>query len=422
MPNYAGELAAPEVELTPTLLGRVAGTNPSELSNLSEASDRRITTILREQADTLRQIKEVKANDEDLEARLRTTVDEGQRGFTALKEATPEKELIVKYQAWEADRTVLERQLAEARSQLEERSKEISELKIELQICRADQARVEEDFDALERQKKEQESDLKRQIERLKREVEDGRGAVVELRRRMVVQERVTAEIINVATRMRDVNVEAMASCHRYLLGPKHTDDNAVTTGSASTGGDDFSTTSAMTNKTSNMFAASDTPSSSSFPPSTPPAIHAAFPAQSTAADGAVHSPTVPLSPQEALAGLAAFDLEAFSEAVNKTGLTIRKWQKQCKEYRDRGRGKIAYRNFQKGDLALFLPTRNSEARPWAAFNVSFPHYFLHVEDHRRDQLQRREWVVARIMSITERVVDLSVGFMSFSTLSAVGD
>ncbi|KAI6044039.1 putative peripheral membrane protein [Pisolithus marmoratus] len=103
---------------------------------------------------------------------------------------------------------------------------------------------------------------------------------------------------------------------------------------------------------------------------------------------------------------LRSFDHDHFVESVAKTGSVIRKWQKQCKEYRERAKGKITFRNFTKGDLALFLPTRNSASKPWAAFNVSFPHYFLQATGHLAEQLKSREWIVARITSIAERVVD----------------
>jgi autophagy-related protein 11 len=80
-------------------------------------------------------------------------------------------------------------------------------------------------------------------------------------------------------------------------------------------------------------------------------------------------SPIVdPSDPAGAIDILRAFDHDDFLEAIKKTGSTIRKWQKQCKEYRERGKKKISFRNFAEGDLALFLPTRNS-SRPWAAFN-----------------------------------------------------
>ncbi len=40
---------------------------------------------------------------------------------------------------------------------------------------------------------------------------------------------------------------------------------------------------------------------------------------------------------------------------------------------------------------------------------VSFPHYFLMATGRLAEQLKTREWIVARITSLTERVVDLRV-------------
>ena len=80
-------------------------------------------------------------------------------------------------------------------------------------------------------------------------------------------------------------------------------------------------------------------------------------------------APIDPSDPVAALEALRAFDHDHFLETIAKAGSTIRKWQKQCKDYRERAKGKISFRNFAKGDLALFLPTRNSVSKPWAAFN-----------------------------------------------------
>jgi autophagy-related protein 11 len=79
--------------------------------------------------------------------------------------------------------------------------------------------------------------------------------------------------------------------------------------------------------------------------------------------------PIDPSDPALALEKLRLHDHDSFMDAVQKAGATIRRWQKQCKEYRERAKGRIAFRNFTRGDLALFLPTRNSVAKPWAAFN-----------------------------------------------------
>lgn len=114
---------------------------------------------------------------------------------------------------------------------------------------------------------------------------------------------------------------------------------------------------------------------------------------------------------------MTKFDVEVFSEAVVKREKEIetvaRKWQKEARSYRDKyhrmqseAHDKIAYRSFKEGDLALFLPTRNQAIRSWAAFNVGAPHYFLREQDAHK--LTTRDWLLARIGKIEERVVDLS--------------
>ncbi|KAL4926273.1 autophagy protein ATG11 [Aspergillus undulatus] len=114
---------------------------------------------------------------------------------------------------------------------------------------------------------------------------------------------------------------------------------------------------------------------------------------------------------------LSQFNVEIFGDAVVKRVKDIetlaRKWQKEARGYRDKyhrmqseAHDKIAYRSFKEGDLALFLPTRNQAIRSWAAFNVGAPHYFLREQDGHK--LQSRDWLLARITKIEERVVDLS--------------
>ena len=114
---------------------------------------------------------------------------------------------------------------------------------------------------------------------------------------------------------------------------------------------------------------------------------------------------------------MQTFNMDTFSEAVIKrvkeAEHTARKWQREARAYREKSRGaqleaheKIAYRSFKDGDLALFLPTRNQATRPWAAFNVGAPHYFLREQDSHK--LRTRDWLLARISKVEERVVDLS--------------
>jgi len=114
--------------------------------------------------------------------------------------------------------------------------------------------------------------------------------------------------------------------------------------------------------------------------------------------------------------GRTVIDLDAFSQEitsrVREAEKYAKKWQKEARAYRDKAKrytieaeNKIAYRQFKEGDLALFLPTNNG--RPWAAFNVNAPHYFLREEEaHRLGS--GRDWLLARITKVEERTVDLA--------------
>lgn len=115
---------------------------------------------------------------------------------------------------------------------------------------------------------------------------------------------------------------------------------------------------------------------------------------------------------------LRAFDVnEMYDEVKGKLdtlNVVMRKWQKAWKSANEKAnkanaaaKEKIAFKNFQTGDLALFLPTRNSNlaSKPWAAFNISFPHFFLHAKGALVEQLRTKEWIVARITGIMPRVV-----------------
>ncbi|KAI4254150.1 MAG: hypothetical protein LQ352_003257 [Teloschistes flavicans] len=114
---------------------------------------------------------------------------------------------------------------------------------------------------------------------------------------------------------------------------------------------------------------------------------------------------------------LNTFDIATFHDSITKRIKDVehlaRKWQREARNYRDKSHRfqaeaheKIAFRSFKEGDLALFLPTRNQATRPWAAFNVGAPHYFLREQDGHR--LRSRDWLLARIGRIEERMVDLS--------------
>jgi autophagy-related protein 11 len=76
-----------------------------------------------------------------------------------------------------------------------------------------------------------------------------------------------------------------------------------------------------------------------------------------------------PSNPAGAIKILRSVDHDRFLDVIAKTASTIQKWQKQCKEYRERAKGKLSFRKFSKDDLALFLPICRSGSKFWAAFN-----------------------------------------------------
>ncbi|KAK2626614.1 hypothetical protein QTJ16_003789 [Diplocarpon rosae] len=114
---------------------------------------------------------------------------------------------------------------------------------------------------------------------------------------------------------------------------------------------------------------------------------------------------------------LGSFDVESFCEVITKRvkdmEYTAKKYSKDARAYRDKSHAaqkeaheKIAFKNFKEGDLALFLPTRNQATGAWAAFNIGAPHFFL--KEHESHKLRTRDWLLARIHKIEDRVVDLS--------------
>ncbi|KAI1302198.1 autophagy-related protein 11-domain-containing protein [Xylaria venustula] len=134
---------------------------------------------------------------------------------------------------------------------------------------------------------------------------------------------------------------------------------------------------------------------------------------------------------QAFIAGPGNFDIDAFSEViyrrVKEVEHSARKMARDARNFRDRANAaakeaheKIAYKNFKAGDLALFLPTKHSMAGAWAAFNVGYPHFFLREQENHR--LRSREWLVARITGIQERVVDLSKNLQNANAPLSAGE
>lgn len=246
-----------------------------------------------------------------------------------LKAQSLEHDRIIRDHIAEADgdRAVLDRQFSELQAVLEHKERELKDLQGDLDISNSDAAGLREELQRVERELREA-----RHIERLLRDdLKAGRASQHEFEQTMENGNRLVAQILDVAINFRNCHVKALHSAQAMTQHPGST-RHAATTLADST------------------FSVGGFRHGIIGPPDEPPPID-------------------PSDPTVALDALREFDHDHFLEAITKVGSTIRKWQKQCKEYRERAKGKISFRNFAKGDLALFLPTRNSVSKPWAAFN-----------------------------------------------------
>ncbi|KAH9836395.1 uncharacterized protein C8Q71DRAFT_762403 [Rhodofomes roseus] len=337
----------------------------------------RLNKLLEEQTSSLRRLEEARARGEDLEAQIREARTESDEVKRSLAEAAREKDRLLRIQATEhdrvirdhiaeadGDRAVLEHQFSELKVALEDAGRQLKDVRAQAEMAQADAVGLREELQRVEHNLREAQH-----IEHVLREdLRVGRVSQSEYEQRLENSSRLVAQLLDVALAFRESHIKALAAAQAMASHP-------------------------VANKASNSAALTDS---------------AISPGRLSILSLLHIEPSHidPSDPATALEALRAFDHDHFLEAINKAGSTIRKWQKQCKEYRERAKGKISFRNFAKGDLALFLPTRNSVSKPWAAFNVSFPHYFLQATGHLAEQLKTREWIVARITSITERVVD----------------
>ncbi|KAI9065323.1 hypothetical protein FKP32DRAFT_1590816 [Trametes sanguinea] len=345
------------------------------VKSLEARNAEKVALLLEDQANNLRRLEEARARGENLEAQIQAARSESDEVKRALVEAAREKDRLLRAQASEhdrllrdhiaeadGDRAVLEHQFSELRAALEDAERQLKDARAQAEMANADAMGLREELQRVEHELR----DARRDERAVREDLRAGRASQAEYEHRLEERERLVAQLLDVALAFRNAHVKALTAVQTMITHP----------GSKNAAGPNLADSTHSNGR------------------------HGIVP----------HSgeplPIDPSDPVGALEALRAFDHDHFLEAIGKAGSTIRKWQKQCKEYRERAKGKISFRNFAKGDLALFLPTRNSVSKPWAAFNVSFPHYFLQATGHLAEQLKTREWIVARITSITERVVD----------------
>jgi autophagy-related protein 11 len=309
-----------------------------EMKALETRNASKVAQLVEEQATTLRNLEDARARGENLETQIQTARTECEDVNKALKETNTEKDRLLRLQASEhdrimrdhiaeadGDRAVLEHQFSELRAQLEDTGRQLKEARSQTELTNADAMGLREELQRVEHELREA-----RHIERILRDdLTTGRASQSDYEHRLENSGRLVAQMLDVAIAFRNSHCKTLSLVHNV---------------------------SAHHNSSKQAQSLMDSVFTQRHGPS-------------AGAQADEPSPIDPSDPLGALESLRAFDHDHFLEAVAKTGSIIRKWQKQCKEYRERAKGKISFRNFAKGDLALFLPTRNSISKPWAAFN-----------------------------------------------------
>ena len=308
-----------------------------EVRALEARNAAKIAKLLEDQDETLRNLEQARARGENLEAQIDTMCNERSEMKQALEEASEDKVRLLRAQASEhdrqlrdyvaeadGDRAVLEHQFFELRAEVDDLERQLKEAAAQAEMKEADDAGLREELQRIEHELQDA-----RQVENVLRgDIRSGRASQSEFEHKVEEAERLIAQLLETSIAYRTAHFKALALAQAATSHPSMS-------------------------KSVGQLAESHT-----------------FPSKYNTVNPLDEpSPVDPSDPAGAVEILRSFDHDQFLEVIMKTGSTIRKWQKQCKEYRERAKGKISFRNFAKGDLALFLPTRNSISKPWAAFN-----------------------------------------------------
>ena len=313
------------------------------VKELEAENSQKIAQLIETQTTTIRSLEEARNLGEDLLEQLQDARMENEEVNRALRDVRDQKDHLLRVQSLEhqrlmrdhiaeadGDRAVLEQQFFEAKAQLEQREQQLKQMKSEADILQADITGLRE-----EQLRTEHELREARHVERvLRNDLSEGRASQSDYEQKIAARDRLVAQLLDVASGFRDSHSKAFAVMQPVSIHPSTVLKNG-------------------TNPSESIVFAP--------PPRLP---KSPLREESTPIDYT--------DPVAALEILRSYDLDAFAETVTKVVTVSRKWQRLSREYRDRSKGRITFRNFAKGDLALFLPTRNSPSKPWAAFNGNY--------------------------------------------------
>jgi autophagy-related protein 11 len=311
-----------------------------EIRALEARNSAKITKLLEDQDETLGSLEQARSRGGNLEAQIDTMCKERSEMKEALEEASDEKDRLLRAQASEhdrqlrdyvaeadGDRAVLEHQFFELKAEVEDLERQLKEATAQAEMKVNDDVSLREEFQRVQRELQDA-----RHVENVLREdIRAGRVSQSEFEHKVEEAERLVAQLLETSIAYRTAHFKALTLAQTAISHPSSMSKSVGQLTESHT---------LLANAKHGLNVQLDEPSL-----------------------------VDPSDPVGAVEVLRSFDHDHFLEVIMKTGSTIRKWQKQCKEYRERAKGKISFRNFAKGDLALFLPTRNSVSKPWAAFN-----------------------------------------------------
>ena len=309
-----------------------------EIRVLEARNSAKITKLLEDQDETLRSLEQARSRGENLEAQVDTMCNERTEMKQALEEASEEKDRLLRAQASEhdrqlrdyvaeadGDRAVLEHQFFELKAEVEDLERQLKEATARAEMKENDDVGLRDELQRIQRVLQDA-----RHVENALREEIRARVPQSEFEHRVEEADRLVAQLMETSIAYRTAHFKALTLAQAAISHP--------------------SMSKSIGQLTESHTLLANVKHGSNVPLDEP-------------------SPVDPSDPAGAVEILRSFDNDHFLEVITKTSSTIRKWQKQCREYRERAKGKISFRNFAKGDLALFLPTRNSVSKPWAAFN-----------------------------------------------------
>jgi autophagy-related protein 11 len=321
-----------------------------ELKNLEEQNAARVTGLLNDQQVTLRNLEEARSRGENLESQIRAALMEGNEARRSLEEANEEKERLLRLQAGEQDRRLRD-QIAEADGDRAVWEHQFSALRTELESTRSTLDAANAD---LAGQREEHERTIyelresRRRESALRTDFDHARAAFSEHETRHERDSRLVAELLQVSINYRQAISKAVSIANSASLYPTKAQQSGL--------------------------GLADSVLSMPLSPSNNTTTRTLLMNSNSSEDIPLIDPS---EPDLALETLRELDLDACLDALSKPVSALRKWQKQCKDYRERAKGKITFRNFSRGDLALFLPIKNSVQKPWAAFNSTIHHFFF---------------------------------------------